>query len=54
MKQFLIILAAILVAAGIIFVIWGVYDAKQHHDEFNAKMQQFQDDTKKTAPENSN
>ena len=43
MKQFFIILAAILVAAGIIGLVVAISDAKAHHDQFEQSI----DDLKK-------
>ena len=50
MKQFIIIVLAILVSVGIIGIVIGVYQAKVNNDKFKQDIQQFNDDTKKADP----
>ena len=50
MKQFIIIVLAILVSVGIIGIVIGVYQAKVGNDKFKQDMQEFNDDSKKANP----
>ena len=50
MKQFVIVVLAILASVAIIGVVIGVYQAKVGNDKFKQDMQQFNDDTKKANP----
>ena len=52
-KQFFMILSAILAAAAIIALVVGVYNAKKQNDEFNAKMQQVNGDLQKANADQS-